>query len=204
MIGRHADNASGSRDGGSRHRLFFALSPDVGVGAAIADTVERLCDQATPGGRRVGRHRYHLTLQFLGEFHEFPEALAQVALAAGSCVNTPGFSLMLDRASSFDNRGRVWWVGPASVLPELVALTQQLGDALQQRGVPRPTQRFTPHVTILRNARRALPQPVTIAPIPWPVRSFALVHSRDDVHGYKMLREWSLSEPGADRRLPAV
>lgn len=199
MIGRHADNAVVLREGGSRHRLFFALSPDAKVGAAIADAVERLCDPLMSGGRRVCRHRYHLTLQFLGEFHEFPEALAHAALAAGSCVDAPAFSLMLDRAASFDNRARVWWLGPASVPPELVALTQHLGDALQQRGVPRPTQVFIPHVTILRNARRAQLEPVPIAPIPWPVRSFALVHSRDGVQGYEMLQEWSLPEPGTDR-----
>jgi 2'-5' RNA ligase len=50
-----------------------------------------------------------------------------------------------------------------------------------------------PHITLLREARRA-PAQSRLAPIAWPVSEFALVESvqLDNSHMYEVLQSWRL------------
>ncbi|RDZ28259.1 RNA 2',3'-cyclic phosphodiesterase [Lysobacter silvisoli] len=177
------------------HRLFFALLPDAATRARIADQASALRDRHQAGGRLIGAHRYHLTLQFLGDADRFDEQRAQAAQTAGAGVVASAFDLPLDRAGSFRNRSIPWWLGCERTPPQLQALWERLGLALAKRGVRvEGGSALTPHVTIVRDAAGALHPPVGIEPILWRVRDFALIHSQlGSRNAYTVLGQWPLA-----------
>lgn len=162
---------------GDIHRLFFALWPADAMRQGIAGTTARLLQARDAGGRRIGPHRYHLTLQFLGDFAELPPSLVEQASAAAASVEVAPFELVLDRAGSFRNRSIPWWLG-CEVMPDgLQRLWDRLGNALANAGVRvQSGKALVPHVTVLRDARRPLPQ-TPVEPLRWMVDSFVLIHS---------------------------
>lgn len=174
------------------HRLFFALWPDAALRRRIADATTRLVDEHDTRGRRLRPDRYHLTLQFLGDFDSLPESLIDAAIVAADDVRVAAFELLLDRAGSFGGT-RVGWLGPTRVPSGLQALWQDLGLALDRHGVPHPSNAastWTPHVTVLRGMRR--PMVPTIPPLAWSVRGFVLIHSRPGPGDYVVLQQWRL------------
>lgn len=181
--------------GRNRQRLFFALWPDLALRRGIAATTKQLEATHRIGGRALPPARYHLTLQFLGDFDRAAEAVIDAAINAADEVRLPGFELQLDRAGSFGGT-RVGWLGPARVPPALSALAAVLGLALDRHGVPRESDgqgSWTPHVTVLRGMRRTLPA-LDIAPLAWAVDGFALVRSQPGQGGYDVLQHWALAE----------
>ncbi|NUO75143.1 MAG: RNA 2',3'-cyclic phosphodiesterase [Lysobacter sp.] len=178
------------------HRLFFALLPDEATCARVAACASALRDRHQAGGRLIGAHRYHLTLQFLGDADRFEEQRAQAAQAAAADVVAGAFDLPLDRAGSFRNRSIPWWLGCERTPPELQALWERLGIALAKRGVRvEGGHSLTPHVTIVRDAAGALHPPVQIEPIAWRVTDFALIHSQlGSRNAYTVLGRWPLTE----------
>lgn len=160
------------------HRLFFALMPDEETRERLHCVAMQLKAEYAPHGRWMNPQRYHLTLQFLGDFDVLPPQLVAQASAAASAVRVAPFSLVLDRAGSFRNRAIPWWLGPAVDVPGLAALWQELGTALARAGIRLPSgQGFRPHVTVLRDASNALPE-TAITPVEWRVGAFSLVHSQ--------------------------
>lgn len=175
------------------HRLFFALMPDAATRDRLHNAAMQLKEANAPGGRWISPQRYHLTLQFLGNFDGLPRTLATQACAAAAKVRVAPFPMELDRAGSFHNRSIPWWLGPAGVAPGLSALWNDLGLELARAGV-RVTegQGFRPHVTVLRGARHALPE-TPIAPVIWHVDDFTLAHSVPGAHSaYASLGTWRL------------
>lgn len=179
------------------HRLFFALWPGDELRQRIADTAARLQHERAPGGRRIGMHRYHLTLQYLGEFDALPPSLVDHARSAAAAVRMAPFQLVLDRAGSFGNASVPWWLGTEAMPDGLRALWDGLGVALARAGVRvrvRSGKALVPHVTILRDARQPLPS-TAIAPLPWAVESFALIHSKLGARSaYTLLGQWPLRQ----------
>lgn len=175
------------------HRLFFALWPDDAARAAIADAVALLASQHEDGGRRINPRRYHLTLQYLGDFDALPQDLVARAANAASNVRASAFDLALDLAGSFRNRSIPWWLGCAAPNAGLQALWDELSLALAKAEVRVLLGgKLVPHVTVLRNAAAALPA-TAIAPIAWPVREFVLVHSQLGMrNAYDLLGRWHL------------
>jgi 2'-5' RNA ligase len=53
---------------GELHRLFFALWPDDALRVRIADVAAKAITAHASGGRSLKPDRYHVTLQFLGDF----------------------------------------------------------------------------------------------------------------------------------------
>lgn len=172
------------------HRLFFALWPADDVRRRLDASAASVEHAYSPGGRRLRSDRLHLTLQFVGDFAPLPEGLVEAASDAASRIECDAFVLTLDHAGSF--RGsRVWWLGCRECPTPLQALSDTLGRALIDAGVPiKPHPRFTPHVTIQRNVRKPL-QPVVIEPVEWRVSDFVLIDSRNDA-GYVHLGRWPL------------
>lgn len=175
---------------GETHRLFFALWPDDALRARIATTAAQLEGELAPGGRRLKPERYHVTLQFLGDFRPVPERLREDAMAAAASVRSPAFELPLDCAGSF--RGaNVWWLGSRSTPDGLRALWDALGHALMQHQVPvRSGGSFVPHLTIQRDVRRHIGS-TPVATLLWHVREFVLVDSHSG-RPYDLLGRWSL------------
>jgi len=171
---------------GGVQRLFFALLPDAPLRARIAAVAADLAHAHAAGGRLLVPERYHLTLNFLGDFLPLPPALVDSVCAAADDVRMAAFDLTLDRAGSFAG-SRVWWLGTSQALPAQ-ALWRSLGDALVRRGVRAQPGAFTPHLTIVRDARHAL-APCAIDPLQWRVDGFALVRSRPG-RPYDILQRW--------------
>lgn len=182
-------NAGPPRD---RHRLFFALWPDATVRRQIADATTRLAKEQGARGRRLRADRYHLTLQFLGDFDAVPESLVDATIVAAGDVRVDAFEMALDLAGSFGG-ARVGWLGPARVPSGLQVLWEELGQALDRHDVPHPSNAgsaWTPHVTVLRGMRR--PLALAIAPLKWTVRGFVLIRSQPGSAGYAVLQQWKL------------
>lgn len=177
------------------HHLFFAIWPDDGVRARIADAAAELRRAHAPRGRWIRPHRYHLTLRFLGEYAHVPDQELALAGAAGDHVHAAPFDLVLDAAGSFRNRSIPWWIGCDSIPEAWLALTSSLADALQTVGwLAKASKRPVPHVTVLRDADAALPSS-TIPPIAWPVTGFVLIDSRLGADPtYSIVRRWTLGE----------
>ena len=158
------------------HRLFFALSPDAALRRQIADVSLQLEREQAPGGRRLEPHRYHLTLQFLGDFQPLRPSVVDAARQAADTIQLPAFELNLDHAGSFPG-SNVWWLGTHGVAPGLQALWDALGVALARAGVQvKLSQRFAPHLTIRRDVRRQI-EPLALEPLRWTVRDFVLFDS---------------------------
>lgn len=182
------------------HRLFFALWPHAGVRAAIAERAAAIEAECAPGGRAVVPPRYHLTLQFLGSFIGSPATCIDDAIRAAECVRCPEFTVVLDRAGSFE-RSRAWWLG-CDVSPSLQRLHAQLAGALAAVGLPDATP-FVPHVTLGRNLQRVL-EPQAIDPLAWPLRDFVLVDSAAGAPAYRVVRRWPLDPISRGSQTPEI
>jgi len=151
-------------------RLFIGLLPDRPVQAAI----QRHCrDWAWPADARPTRFgRYHLTLHFLGDAGIAPEQRLRKALR-DVMVEPLELELCLPQA---------WRNHVAVVRPEdhdgLQALHRRIALATTAAGLqPTPTDKFTPHVTLARNAAQARAPLAASRPIRWRIDEFALVWS---------------------------
>ncbi len=150
-------------------RLFIGLVPDASVQAAI--DFQRQAWHWPPGCRLTRPQRMHLTLHFLGEVDGPHQAALQDVLAD---VPMQGLTLVLGTPQVWRNHVAVLLVDEHEGLRALHA-----GLALQlvRAGLVPARARWTPHVTIAREASGAVP-PADPQPIRWRVAAFVLVWSR--------------------------
>lgn len=178
-------------------RLFFALVPPAAVRAQIAGALAPVWPVRGAGARRVAPARWHLTLAFLGSFPARPSVLVERALVAAAVIDSPPFTLCLDRLGHFGGRTRALWLGISVMSKELAALRAQLVGGLQAGGVgvDRPDD-FVPHLTVARGVRRP-PHDVELTPVNWPVADFALLLSHQNCRGlaYETVQGWALRGP---------
>jgi 2'-5' RNA ligase len=168
-------------------RLFFAAWPAPDVQQALA----RLGLELRPacGGRAIPAGNIHLTLVFLGDVaRERVPRLEALALA----VSAPRFELSVDRVQYW-RHNRIVWGGVAQCPAAILALVGQLEAGVAGEGFRVERRPYVPHVTLLRDARRA-PARAAVSPVTWPVGRFALMESvpRDRGRVYEVLREWPL------------
>ena len=105
-------------------------------------------------------------------------------------VRTEPFEVSFDRTASFRARSgnRPFVLIGENGLRQLQSFRQTLGAAMARRGLRRlALTNFTPHVTLLYDARDADEYPVE--PIGWTVREFVLVRS---LNGHEHLVRWPL------------
>ncbi|WP_332674821.1 RNA 2',3'-cyclic phosphodiesterase [Aromatoleum sp.] len=169
-------------------RVFFALWPAAPVAKrlyTLGGEAHALCD-----GRRMRRDTLHITLAFLGDVAQ--ERLPAL-LAVGDRVGAEAFTLALDRLGGW-RHNRIVWAGAHETPPALAALVGRLNGELAAAGFPVEQRSFAPHVTLLRNARAALPER-SVDPIEWRVDGFALMASqrREDGAQYTPIRQWTAS-----------
>ena len=193
----HQADLLGNDADATPHRLFFALWPDAALRGRIASTVAGLERDNAPGGRRLNPDRYHLTLQFLGDFQPLRQSVVDAAIAAADSIRLPGFDLVLDRVGSFPKAG-VCWLGASAPPEALRQLWDGLGSALTSARVQvKSASDFSPHLTVLRDVRGPLPL-TPIEPLPWPLGEFVLIDSVSGAHPtYRLLGRWPLQDgPG--------
>lgn len=169
-------------------RLFFALWPDDAARAALANLAHVL--HADCGGRQVPESNIHLTLTFLGSVRvSRVPALRQVAAEIkGSAV-----MLALD-AVEYRRRSAIVWIGARSCPPPLAALVIQLAAGARGLGLRAESRSYTPHITLLRQARHG-PQGREFNAIQWRSTEFVLAQSttRDGTVAYDVIGRWPLA-----------
>lgn len=185
------------------NRLFFALAPDDAVRKACADAARSINLRAQPGGYLFSPDKYHLTLLFLGDFVSADKQAA--AERAAAQLRSAPFALTLDYAGSFRNNSKIpCWLGARELPDALPALHRNLRETMKAAGVAPERMSFTPHLTIIRDAQRSLPD-TRIEPIAWDVRDFVLIRSRLDRRpaDYEVLGRWPLIEgPAPAAQIP--
>lgn len=169
-------------------RLFFAAWPAPEVQQALERQARDFTREC--GGRAIPARNIHLTLVFLGDVAR--ERLAQLEALAGA-VTAPRFDLDVDRVEYW-RHNRIVWASVARCPEALLALVERLEQGLSSAGFRFDKRSYVPHITLLRNARRAPPE-FAIPAIAWPVGRFALVESAQRGRGrvYEVLREWPLT-----------
>jgi 2'-5' RNA ligase len=167
-------------------RCFFALWPVSALQHALSHWGV-LC-QRVSGGRSVPAERLHLTLAFLGEVE--PDRY-RLLLTAADAVRCAAFDLCLDRVAYWRN-SRVVFATADAVPPVLSDLAARLGEQLAKAGFPIERREFVPHVTLIRDARRA-PVGVEVAPLVWSADALALVETLRGERklSYRILQRWT-------------
>jgi len=170
-------------------RLFYAIWPDVAVQQALAERAHEC--QRTCGGRSIPAEKLHATVAFLGEVTDerYPSLLA-----IGGSLGASGCELVLDELAYW-RRSRVVYAAPSRIPATLSALASTLGERLAGAGLCVEKHPFAPHVTLLRDAKRA-PRAVAFAPITWRARALSLVETlrRDGKHAYRTRASWTLAK----------
>jgi 2'-5' RNA ligase len=160
------------------HRLFFALLPDAETRAAITAAARRANEAGGFRGTGVAASRYHMTIQFLGDFPVAPHAEIERAKDAAANLKSDPFDFALDRIMSFHG-GRFPCVllASAATAPALRMFWQRLYFALIRAGFSNKLERrFASHVT-LGYGDTPLVDAIVIAPIAWHAQEFALIES---------------------------
>jgi RNA 2',3'-cyclic 3'-phosphodiesterase len=168
-------------------RLFFALWPD----AAVRGKLYRAAQAAHrgSGGRLMRRANLHQTLVFVGTVAD--DGIASVKAAAAG-INAPPFNLEFG-STGYWRHNRIIWAAPAATPLPLTALVGALEAGLARAGIDFDRRLYSPHVTLVRDARA----PTSLPPMcfDWPARDFVLVESGRDSSGvaYRVIARWPLA-----------
>jgi 2'-5' RNA ligase len=110
---------------------------------------------------------------------------------------------LLDRIGHWPHN-RVVYAAADAAPPVLAALAAELKAALAQAGFRTEERPYVPHVTLIRDARRA-PSERTMPPIRWRVDDYVLMQSRRGGSGsaYEVLHRFTLASRAAMLRASA-
>jgi 2'-5' RNA ligase len=152
-------------------RVFFALWPDAGQRAALADWQPLL--RASCGGRVMRADSLHATLVFLGNVAV--RRLEALQLAAQE-VEAAAFSVTFDRAAYWGHN-HIAYAATSTIPPELQALVASLQAALRRHRFRFEQREYLPHVTLLRHATWSDAPLPAMSGVTWPVSEFVLLQS---------------------------
>jgi len=171
----------------SSARLFLAAVPDAGTAERIHQLAGVLKRAHHFDGKLTAPERLHISLFALSGL---PEGQLRAAREAAMDVRTGPFEVSFDRTASFrgSSGNRPFVLIGGNGLRHLQSFRQMFAEAMARRGLRRlANTNFTPHVTLLYDARGADEYPVE--PIGWTVREFVLVRS---LNGHEHLVRWPL------------
>ena len=173
-----------------RRRLFFALWPDDGVRADLAQTATDLLGKRI---KRVPAANLHITLAFAGVV---TAPVRDCLEAAAGNIRCSAFELCIDHVGHWP-RPRIFWIGPTHTPPALWSLAGLLRTALEDCGLQAETRPYQPHVTLARkiSATNVIQQGTTqIEPVHWSIRRFCLLESVTGPRAasYRILASWAL------------
>jgi 2'-5' RNA ligase len=173
-----------------RQRLFFALWPDDGVRADLAQTATDLLGKRI---KRVPAANLHITLAFAGTV---TVPVRDCLEAAAGNIRCPAFELCIDHVGHWP-KPRIFWIGPTHTPPALWSLAGQLHTALEDCGLQAETRAYQPHITLARKistANASRQGAGQIAPVRWTIRRFCLLESVTGPRAasYHMLASWTL------------
>ena len=170
--------------------LFFALQPEPAAAGWAVELAEGLRAAHDLKAQATDARRLHVTLHHLGALRQ--ETLAR-ALRAAATLDCPAFEVRFDMATSFKSgaKKRPLVLLNREALQPLQDFRSTLGVALSLHGVDVDTGSFTPHLTLLRDARAVPEQPV--GPVAWKAREFVLLQSLVGQGRYVVLGRWPLN-----------
>ena len=195
------------RDSNGAIRVFIAIQISADASQALAELKERLAETVPRGVRWVDPKGIHLTLKFLGDID--PSLAGRVVEAMGQPgqASSP-FNLQLSGVVMFPNerQPRILWAGVGGDVDALLALQEQVEQAISPLGFPREKRPFNPHLTIGRvrdgvsqGERRRIGQALSGASLqpaqPWTVECIHLIQSNLTPQGavYASLGESALA-----------
>ena len=123
-------------------RLFIAIHLSESMKNTLLDVQDALY-AAGVRGNYTREENLHLTLAFIGDYPD-----AQPVLDALAKLTFTPFEICLDGMGCF---GALWWVGLKGSAP-LEALARRLRRTLAENGIPFDKKRFSPHITLIRQA----------------------------------------------------
>lgn len=170
-----------------RAHLFLAAVPDAGTAARIHHLAGALKRAHRFDGRLIAPERLHVSLFALDGLAEGQHCAAWEAAME---VRTAPFEVSFDRTASFRGRpgNRPFVLVGEKGLRGLQSFREIFCAALARRGMRRlASSHFTPHVTLLYDARDVAEYPVE--PIGWTVKEFVLIRS---LNGHEHLVRWPL------------
>jgi 2'-5' RNA ligase len=84
--------------------VFFAIRPDVGTAARIAQRARCLRGELGLKGEPFATERLHVSLHHLGDYEGLPRGIVAAAGEAAATVMMPRFDVAFNRAMSFSGR----------------------------------------------------------------------------------------------------
>ena len=173
--------------------LFFAVFPDPQTASRIGQLAQDLRRRHRLKGRPLDSVRFHCSLYGFGNAGCVSDVFIAKAQEAASLVQVSPFRVSFNCAMSFSDRANdhpLVLVGDDGVVG-MARLRSSLWDALRKVGLrPRKNSSFTPHVTLLYDARHVDEQ--FIEPIGWTVSEFILVLSLIGRTKHIPIQRWQL------------
>ena len=170
--------------------LMLAVKPDAWAAEQLHAQADRLKLQRRLTGRPTDADRLHATLVPLHIEQNSPAQAAAIAKAMRAVKIAP-FRVMFDQIRSWTGEGRRPLVATSDEGGVgLSRLQAAMTSALDPDGVKRPRQRFTPHVTLMRDPQPM--EPVFIDPIAWTVNEVQLIFSIMEERRHIVLQRWAL------------
>ncbi len=108
-------------------------------------------------------------------------------------VAAPGFTLRFN-APRYRPRKRLVCTAPGFIPDGLAALATRLADSLRLAGFEIEARPYSPHVTLIRDAKR--PQASSHSELSWDVEDFVLIESELGSTGsrYRVIGRWPLGQ----------
>ena len=137
-------------------RLFVAICFD---GDAAEKFIKIQKDLLKMGkGRSTAKEALHLTLAFLGEI---PDDLIPAVRDALRSVYMQPMSLKIARVGTFSESKGLWWAGIEGNR-YLNDLQGRIAAALDNAGIRFQKEKFSPHVTLVRDFGDMLTRPIEV------------------------------------------
>lgn len=131
-------------------RLFLGIALTDQVRHGLAAHLEEQLEGRPLPGRPVPPENWHLTLRFLGATERLTHE--RVLRQMAEVDRGPPFQLGFGGLGAFPRpaRATVLWLGVERGEPEVRALADRVGGALEAAGVPPEERPFHPHLTLSR------------------------------------------------------
>ena len=169
-------------------RLFLGICPDSRTAGELNALAHRLAIGHELRGRAICARRLHATVHHIGDGVGVDASTVELAKRAAADVAMPPFRVEFNTVRSFRN-GAFVLCGDEGVAG-LETLQQQVGRLMENAGLGKSFQDYTPHVTLLWDSHLVPEHPIT--PVGWWVRDFVLIRSLLGQSRYEFLARFPL------------
>lgn len=168
-------------------RLFLGVFPEAKAQLTIVDVANAYLRAQAMRATPQHSSRLHVTVHHLGDYAELLPETVEAALAAMAQIQSPRWTMVLDRLTGFPGQPRHYPIVLNCASRGAHVLWRESRSLLEAAGFSRWLERsYSPHMTLF-HADRLPPAPIPIQPILWPVREVVLVHSLMGKGTYRVL-----------------